>query len=79
MMQILECTKNFDICGGVTPSTVRVSIENSKATVILSRCAIFSPATAEFRFDCWGSHYLATRHSIGRTSAPQKIPTPPSA
>jgi DNA replication protein DnaC len=26
-----------------------VSTENSKATVILSRCAIFRPATAEFR------------------------------
>jgi hypothetical protein len=26
-----------------------VSTANSKATVILSRCAIFRPATAEFR------------------------------
>ena len=31
------------------PGTVRVSTENSKATVILSRCTIFRPATAEFR------------------------------
>ncbi len=31
------------------PGTVRVSTENSKAAVILSRCAIFRPATAEFR------------------------------
>jgi hypothetical protein len=33
----------------LNPGTVRVSTANSKATVILSRCAIFRPATAEFR------------------------------
>ncbi len=32
------------------PGTVRVSTANSKAAVISSRCAIFRPATAEFRF-----------------------------
>jgi outer membrane protein OmpA-like peptidoglycan-associated protein len=31
------------------PGTVRVSTENSKAKVILSRCAVFRPATALFR------------------------------
>jgi hypothetical protein len=32
------------------PGTVRVSTGNSKAKVISSSCAIFSPATAVFRF-----------------------------
>ncbi len=49
MVQILESTTDFDICGGLNPGTVRVSTENSEAKVILSRCAIFRPATAEFR------------------------------
>ncbi len=31
------------------PGTVRVSTENSKAEVILARCAILGPATAIFR------------------------------
>jgi hypothetical protein len=31
------------------PGTVRVSTENSKAAVILARCAILGPATAVFR------------------------------
>jgi hypothetical protein len=50
MVQILESTKDFDICGSLNPGTVRVSTANSKAEVISSRCAIFRPATAEFRF-----------------------------
>ena len=49
MVQTLESTKNFDICGSLNPGTVRVSTANSKAAVILSRCAIFRPANAEFR------------------------------
>jgi hypothetical protein len=31
-----------------------VSTANSKAAVILSRCAIFRPATAEFRLNACG-------------------------
>ncbi len=31
MVQILESTKDFDICGGLNPGTVRVSTANSKA------------------------------------------------
>jgi hypothetical protein len=50
MVQILESTKDFDICGSLNPGTVRVSTANSKAEVISCRCAIFRPATAEFRF-----------------------------
>jgi hypothetical protein len=50
MVQVLKSTKDFEFFGGLNPGTVRVSTENSKATVILSRCAIFRPATAEFRF-----------------------------
>ncbi len=49
MVQMLKSTKDFDICGSLNPGTVRVSTANSKAAVILSRCAIFRPATAEFR------------------------------
>jgi hypothetical protein len=33
------------------PGTVRVSTENSKAAVILDRCAVLGPATAVFRFN----------------------------
>ncbi len=50
MAQMLNSTKDFEFFGGLNPGTVRVSTENSKATVIFSRCAIFRPATAEFRF-----------------------------
>jgi hypothetical protein len=49
MVQMLKSTKDFEFFGGLNPDTVRVTTENSKATVILSRCAIFRPATAEFR------------------------------
>ncbi len=42
--------KVFEHVGGLTPGTVRVSTDNSKDAVILSRCAIFRPATAKFRF-----------------------------
>jgi hypothetical protein len=31
MVQILESTKDFDICGGLNPGIVRVSTANSKA------------------------------------------------
>jgi hypothetical protein len=31
MVQMLNSTKDFDICGGLSPGTVRVSSENSKA------------------------------------------------
>jgi hypothetical protein len=41
MVQILKSTKDFDICVSLNPSTVRVSTENSKASVILGSCAIF--------------------------------------
>jgi hypothetical protein len=51
MAQVLKSTKDFEFFGGLNPGTVRVSTENSKATAILSRCAIFRPATAEFRFN----------------------------
>jgi hypothetical protein len=49
MVQVLKSTKDFEFFGGLNPGTVRVSTENSKATVISGRCAIFRPATAEFR------------------------------
>jgi hypothetical protein len=47
--QVLKSTKYFELVGGLNPGTVRVSTDNSKDAVILSRCAIFRPATADFR------------------------------
>ncbi len=32
MVQILESTKDFDICGGLNPGTVRASTANSNLT-----------------------------------------------
>gem|GEM_PF-1148954 len=49
MVQMAKSTKYFELFGGLNPGTVRVSTENSKDEVILVRCAIFRPATAEFR------------------------------
>ncbi len=60
MVQILESTKDFDICGGLNPGTVRVSTANSKAEMISSRCTIFRPATAEFRLKALVAHELPT-------------------
>ncbi len=51
MVQVAKSTKDFELFGGLNPGTVRVSTENSKAEVILARCAVFGPATAEFRFN----------------------------
>jgi hypothetical protein len=65
MVQILESTKDFDICGSLNPGTVRVSTANSKAAVISSRCAIFRPATAEFRI-IPSSHDSPTSYSCHR-------------
>ena len=50
MVQVLKGTKYFELFGSLNPGTVRVSTENSKDEVILGRCAIYSPATALFRF-----------------------------
>jgi hypothetical protein len=67
MVQILESTKDFDICGGLNPGTVRVSTANSKATVISSRCAVFRPATAdEFRFKAMGLGCAFRIHAYDR-------------
>lgn len=41
--------KACKLIGGLNPGTVRVSTDNSKDAVILSRCAITKPATALFR------------------------------
>ncbi len=49
MVQMAKSTKDFELFGGLNPGTVRVSTENSKAAVILARCTVFGPATAEFR------------------------------
>ena len=49
MVQMAKSTKHFELFLRRNPGTVRVSTENSKDEVILVRCAIFRPATAEFR------------------------------
>ncbi len=49
MVQVAKSTKDFELFGGFNRGIVRVSTENSKAAVILARCAVFGPATAEFR------------------------------
>ncbi len=49
MVQLLKSTRHFELFLRRNPGTVRVSTENSKHKVILGRCAIFRPATAEFR------------------------------
>ncbi len=48
-MQMLKSTRYFELFLRRNPGTVRVSTENSKDKVILARCAVFGPATAEFR------------------------------
>ncbi len=50
MVQVVKRTMDFELFGGLNPGTVRVSTENSKAEVILTRCAILGPATAFFWF-----------------------------
>jgi len=49
MVQMAKSTQYFELFGGLNPGTIRVGTENSKDKVILVRCAIFRPATAEFR------------------------------
>ncbi|MEN9846607.1 MAG: hypothetical protein RIS36_1754 [Pseudomonadota bacterium] len=49
MVQVAKSTKYFELFGRRNPGTVRVSTENSKNKVVLIRCAIFRPATAECR------------------------------
>jgi hypothetical protein len=45
-VRVLKNSKDFELYGGFSPGTVRVSSDNSKAAVILGRCAIFRAATA---------------------------------
>ncbi len=49
MAQVLKSTKHLEPFLRRNPGTVRVSTENSKDKVILVRCVVFGPATAEFR------------------------------
>lgn len=51
MVQVAKSTNEFELFERRNPGTVRLSTENSKAPVILVRCAVFGPATAEFRFN----------------------------
>ncbi len=58
MAQVLKSTKDFELFGGLNPGTVRVSTENSKYKVILVICAVFGPATAEFRVNSYHRIFL---------------------
>ncbi len=58
MVQVAKSTEDFDFFLRRNPGTLRVSTENSKDAVIFARCAVFGPATAEFRFI-----FLASRNS----------------
>ena len=49
MVQVVKRAMDFELFGGLKPGAVKVSTENSKAEVILTRCAIVGPATALFR------------------------------
>ncbi len=49
MVQLAKSIKYFELFGGATSGTVRVSTENSKYKVILGSCAILRPASTEFR------------------------------
>ncbi len=48
MVQVAKSIKAFELFGGLNPGagTVQAS-KNSKAAVILSRCAVLGPATTE--------------------------------
>ncbi len=43
MVQILESTKDFDICGGLNPVTVRVSTANHRKLKSLKRFRVAAP------------------------------------
>ncbi len=60
MVQVVKITKGFEFFGGLKPGTVTVSTENSKAAVVLARCAVFGPATAEFRLN----HYIVGPNAV---------------
>jgi hypothetical protein len=49
--QMLKNTKDFELVGGLTPGTVRVSTDNAKDEIVLSRCAVSRPTTAVFWFN----------------------------
>ncbi len=49
MVPVVKKTADFELFGGFNHGTVRVSTDNSKAEVILTRCPILGPATALFR------------------------------
>ncbi len=66
MMRVLKSTKDFERFGGLNPVTIRVSTENSKADLILGRCAVFIPATND---EARVTQSVAPLHT-GRTAMP---------
>ncbi len=69
MAQVAKSTQDFELFGGLNPGTVRVSTENSKDKVILARCAVFEPATADL-----GLKIERTATPWWPTAAPWAIP-----
>ncbi len=53
MAQVAKSTKDFEIFGGLNPSTVKVSTENYKDKAIFDRCAVLRHAgSIASRFEC---------------------------
>ncbi len=71
MVQVVKRTMDFELFLRRNPGTVRVSTENSKAEVILNRCAILGPATALFRFmaNVRKLHYSSTSEANSAPSS----------
>jgi hypothetical protein len=65
MMQLAKSTKYFELFERRNPGTVRVSTEHSKEKVIVVRCAIFRPATAECRFNLSPPNLFARIDEVG--------------
>gem|GEM_PF-2824030 len=68
MAQMVKSTKDFELFRGATLAPSGVSTENSKAAVILARCAVFAPATAEFRFILWDGCAVHWGVVLGKSS-----------
>ena len=64
---------DFELFGSLNPGIVRVSTENSKAEVILARCAILKPATALFRLKRLSACGHRALYSDLQKSVPAKL------
>ncbi|MEN9845166.1 MAG: hypothetical protein RIS36_313 [Pseudomonadota bacterium] len=70
MVQMATSPKYFELFERRNPGTVRVSTEHSKDKVIVVRCAVFRPTTAEVRI----IHSYTPAISIGpRSTSPEGV------